>query len=175
MQTFPRLAVLIAIAILVLIPGYSRRYVANAVNAATYNSPIAGSGCVDTSNAADLGSVPDDLSIRKVVSIGVDPTTPMLHLLKRNGHTASLDEFLEPENSGAAQTSKLYLLLVGGDHLRSKAPKEAAALAHAKALGVPMVVEDFERDEFKSLTGLGLKANAAWSSLLPEAAPKPSL
>ena len=35
------------------------------------------------------------------------------------------------------------------------------AILHAKATGVPIVLEGFEKSEFKRLTGLGLESEAA--------------
>lgn len=126
------------------------------------NQPIAGSGCVNASSAEDLGTAPDHLSARMVVPIGVRHSTQFLDLLKANGHTASVEEFLSPPpGKTASQVSDLYVLLVAEGHICSNDRKEAAAIVRAKAMGVPIVLEGFEKNEFKELTGLGLKSEAA--------------
>jgi hypothetical protein len=126
------------------------------------NQPIAGSGCVNASSADDLGTAPDHMSDRKVIPIGVRRDTPLLDLLRTNGHTATLEEFLAPPpGQTAARTGEMYVLLVGARHICSENRKEAAAMQRAKATGVPIVVESFEKSEFKTLTGLGLKSESA--------------
>jgi hypothetical protein len=47
------------------------------------NQPIAGSGCVNASSSEGLGTAPDHMSARKVVPIGVERSTELLELLKR--------------------------------------------------------------------------------------------
>ncbi len=131
------------------------------------NEPVAGSGCVDAASAAQLGSARDHLSGRKFVSVGVSHSTAMLRELKRSGHSVSMDEFLEPEGLPASQVGNLYVLLVGRHHIHSRDPEEAAAIARAKADGVPIVAEGFERRDFKALTGLGLESDAAVVQFAP--------
>jgi hypothetical protein len=126
------------------------------------NQPIAGSGCVNASSSEELGTAPDHLSARMVVPVGVERSTPLLDLLKSNGHTATIEEFMSPPpGQTASQTSGLYVLLVGERHICSTDTKEMAAILRAKATGVPIVLEGFEKSEFKTLTGLALKSEAA--------------
>jgi hypothetical protein len=96
-----------------------------------------------------------------VVPIGVEDSTPLLDLLKTNGHSTTIEEFMEPEGRTAAQTSERFVLLVGKRHICSKDRKEMAAILRAKATGVPIVFEGFAKDEFKTITGLGLGSEAA--------------
>ncbi|MGA9719181.1 MAG: hypothetical protein WBQ79_12955 [Acidobacteriaceae bacterium] len=131
------------------------------------NPQIAGSGCVDANSSSQLGETPDYLSSRKFVSIGVSQSTAMLYKLRHVGHSATLEEFLSPEGVTSAQLGTQFVLLVGHHHLISTDPTEAAAIIRARANGVPIVVEDFDQSEFKSLTGLSLGSSAAVVQFAP--------
>jgi hypothetical protein len=131
------------------------------------NPPIAGNGCADASSSEELGTAPDELSARSIVPIGVESSTPMLHLLAANTRSTTVEEFLSPPpGQTPGQTSQLYVLLVG-KHLSSSNRKDMAAIHYAKAMGVPIVLEGWERSEFKTLTGLGLKSEAAMVAFAP--------
>jgi hypothetical protein len=108
-----------------------------------------------------LGTAPDHLSARTVVPIGVKHSTQLLELLATNGHTATVEEFMASQGLSAAQTGVKYVLLVAERHICSSDQQEMAAILRAKANGVPIVLEGFEKSEFKTLTGLGLKSEAA--------------
>jgi hypothetical protein len=131
------------------------------------NTPIAGTGCADAGSSEELGTAPDELSARSVVPIGVQRSTPMLNLLANNSHTTTVDDFLSPPpNQTASQTSQMYVLLVG-EHFSSRNKMDRAAIQYAKSMGVPIVLEGWEKSEFKSLTGLGLKSEAAMVAFGP--------
>jgi hypothetical protein len=129
--------------------------------ASASNTPVAGTGCVDAASSRDLGRAPDHVSKRKVVSIGLEHSNRLLDLLEEHGSTASMHEFMEHNGMPPARVSERYILLVGGSHLRSTDRREMAAILLAKADRVPIVAEGFTQEDFKSLTGLSLKSQAA--------------
>ena len=77
------------------------------------NPPIAGNGCADASSSEELGTAPDELSARSIVPIGVESSTPMLHLLAANTRSTTVEEFLSPPpGQTPGQTSQLYVCLL---------------------------------------------------------------
>lgn len=159
----------VTLAILVIV-GFVPSILANDLDDSSrrlgFNQPIAGSGCTDPRSYAELGSVPDELTGRKMVEIDVDHSTPMLELLEKNEHVATAEEFLETGGGNYADADKRYVLLVGHS-LDSDDVENANVLAHAKAYDVPIVVEGFDKWEFKKLTGLALSSESAVVQFAP--------
>lgn len=119
------------------------------------------SWALEAGTSDNSGTAPDHLSARTVVPIGVKFSTQLLNLLATNGHTVTVEEFMASQDLPATQTGVKYVLLVGERHICSNDRQEMAAILGAKANGLPNVLERFEKSEFKTLTGLGLKSEAA--------------
>lgn len=124
------------------------------------NPPQPGNGCVEASTAEQLGAVEDRLTARTLVSIGVGADTPFLQTIDGLGTASPVESFLAAQDTPDHPLSNSFILLVNASGADPQELRDSPALSKAIAYSVPVVLENFNRDHIKALTGLGIEPQA---------------
>jgi hypothetical protein len=127
------------------------------ITLAAQNPQEAGKGCVVAAESSQLGDVEDALAPRRLVSLGINESAPSSNMLKMFRNTASLKEFLQADPSSNAAFSNSYLLLVNAKEMPANEIQKSAVISKALAFNVPVLLENYTREEMKALTGLGIE------------------